>query len=139
MAEADMAAAEKYTGAYYSITDPGDPGPWALIRAEGGLYEQWVAGTGWVDMPYFSSYFGGGEPGADEITEAEAETLKGLVKAPPPAAIALLGGSVEGNPNADPTRPPDPAADPPTDPAPPSADPATPPTAEADAAAATQE
>lgn len=85
--------ADTENGRFYSITDSGDNAPWALVAVrERGLYEMWVPGTGWVDMPYFATYFVGGEPGAREVDAAEAERLQGAVKAPPPAVIDMLRG-----------------------------------------------
>lgn len=85
--------ADTENGRFYSITDSGDNAPWALVAVrDRGLYEMWVPGTGWVDMPYFATYFVGGEPGAREVDAAEAERLQGAVKAPPPAVIDMLRG-----------------------------------------------
>lgn len=85
--------ADTETGRFYSITDHGDTEPWALVAVrDRGLYEMWVAGTGWVDMPYFATYFGGGDTGAREVDSAEAERLQGIIQAPPPTVIDMLRG-----------------------------------------------
>lgn len=82
------------SGRFYSITDSGDTAPWALVAVrDRGLYEMWIPDAGWVDMPYFATYFAGGEPGAREVDATEAEALKGAVTAPPQAVIDMLRGA----------------------------------------------
>jgi hypothetical protein len=77
---------------YYTITDLGERKPWALVRVNGALYERWVPGKGWVDTPYFLTYFVGGDVGAKEVSEAEATRLQGI------------GIGIEGVPGAEAMR-----------------------------------
>jgi hypothetical protein len=79
-------------GSYFVIQDAGDPAPWALVAVRPrGLYEMWT-GTEWVDMPFFASYFVGGEIGARQIEPAQVEAMKATIKPPPPAAVAMMRG-----------------------------------------------
>lgn len=95
-ADAPAAGAQPEGGRYYAITD-GDPEPWALVRADGGAYYMWV-GAEWVDMPYFASYFGGGEYGKREVSAEEAEGLKTTIKPPPLGGVNMLRGDGKGFP-----------------------------------------
>jgi hypothetical protein len=60
---------------YYSLTDPGDSEPWALMSVCNGVYERWVPGHGWVDAPALAAYMYD-DPGATEITAEQAAKLQ---------------------------------------------------------------
>jgi hypothetical protein len=75
--------------AFCTITELGETRPWALLRVVGGLYERWAPHLGWVDSPFFGTYFAGTDPGARPVSEAEAEKLKS------DPVIAAHAGSAE--------------------------------------------
>lgn len=93
---------------FYAIADTGDPEPWALVRVpdRGGLYEMWD-GAEWVDMPFFATYFSGGEAGAVEVEEGESEMLKSSIRPPLPGAVAMLRGDGKGVGKPEPSVPDD--------------------------------
>lgn len=97
---------------YFVIQDPGDAQPWALVAMKPrGLYEMWT-GQEWVDMPYFATYFVGGNIGAKAIEPAEVEAYKGVVRQPSEGAVALMRGDGQGvaQPETAPPAPPGPTS-----------------------------
>lgn len=96
-------------GRFFAIQDAGDPEPWALVRVmPRGLYERWTS-EGWVDMPFFAAYFVGGEPGAREVDQDEAEALKQTVRLANAYALATMRGDDKRIPVGEP-RPRKPSA-----------------------------
>ena len=69
---------------YYALLSPADlatpVGLFRVRRSGGGLYiESWTGGA-WIDGPYtLGRYVYDGEPGAEAITEAEADRIRAQV------------------------------------------------------------
>lgn len=103
---------------YYVIQDSGDSEPWALVAVKPrGLYEMWT-GDEWVDMPFFATYFVGGDVGAKGIEPDEVEGYKASVRRPSAGAVAMMRGDGKGVAQPESTPPPtdeDPDAETPPD------------------------